>query len=490
MELAELLRNLVHPSDQIPPELKVDGLAYDSRRIRPNSVFVAIKGEKTNGNDYVPQAIKRGAVAIVSEDPCPEGCRVHWVKVGNARQALASLAAHFYGLPSKKLHLIGITGTNGKTSTAYLIESIVKASGARCGLISTIEYRGPEDTRVADRTTPESLDLQEMLADFVRKGCDFAVMEVSSHALAMERAYATQFRSAVFTNLTQDHLDFHVTMENYFEAKKKLFLGTGLLPPSTSVINHDDPYGIRLEKVCTGRYFTCSLKSPADFHCAQVQIDSQAMQLLVETPRGRLEVRSALLGKPNQSNILAALAVGCDLGFDDASLIHGIRSCSSIPGRFERIDQGQPFPVFVDYAHTPDALEKILMTARELKPSRVFVLFGCGGERDHGKRPQMARVAERLSDVCVVTSDNPRGEDPATILAEIEAGFEVDPPRYIIEPDRKKAIGTILSLAKAGDLVLIAGKGHETYQILPEGTVHFDDREEVRRALLEMGHPA
>jgi UDP-N-acetylmuramoyl-L-alanyl-D-glutamate--2,6-diaminopimelate ligase len=290
--------------------------------------------------------------------------------------------------------------------------------------------------------------------------------------------------------LTQDHLDYHLTMENYFEAKKKLFLGTGLSPPSSSVINHDDPYGIQLEKICTERYFTYSLIAPADFYCAHVRNDSRAMQLLVETPRGKLGVRSALSGKPNQSNILAALAVACDLGLDDESLIRGIQNCSSIPGRFERIDQGQPFSVFVDYAHTPDALGKVLMTAHELTRGRVFVLFGCGGERDHGKRPQMARVAEQLSAVCVVTSDNPRGEDPATILSEIEAGFESHPPKHRVEPDRKKAIGLILSLAKAGDLVLIAGKGHETYQILAEGTVHFDDREEVRGALLEMGYSA
>ena len=487
MQLDELLRNLGEASGQRLPELKVEGLAYDSRRVKPNSLFVAIRGEKTDGNNYVRQAIEKGAIAVASEDFRPKDCGVCWIQVRNARQALASVAAYYYGQPSERLRLIGITGTNGKTSIAYLIESIVRASGARCGLISTIEYRGPEGATVNDRTTPESLDLQEKLADFVRQRCDFAVMEVSSHALALERVHATRFRTAVFTNLSQDHLDFHGTMQNYFEAKKKLFFGTGGAPPLTSVTNHDDPYGAQLEEFCAGRCLSYSTEAVADFQVAEAHIDPHGTQLLVKTPRGQLQVRTPLFGKPNQSNVLAALAVGFDLGFDDVTLLRGIEACSSIPGRFERVDQGQPFSIFVDYAHTPDALEKILQTARQLKPSRLLVLFGCGGERDRGKRPQMARVAERLSDVCIVTSDNPRGENPATILSEIEAGFEMKPPRYAIEPDRKKAIARILSLAKAGDLVLLAGKGHETKQILPEGTVHFDDREEARRVLHGVG---
>lgn len=487
MQLDDLLRNLGYASGQRLPELKLEGLAYDSRKIKPNSIFVAIRGEKADGNCYVKQAIEKGAIAVVSENSRPNDCGVCWVQVRNARQALASLAAYYYGHPSERLRLIGITGTNGKTSTAYLIESIVKASGARCGLISTIEYRGPEGSTVNTRTTPESLDLQEKLADFVRQKCDFAVMEVSSHALALERVHATRFRTAVFTNLSQDHLDFHITMQSYFEAKKKLFLGTGGAPPLTSVINRDDFYGAQLAEICAGRCLTYSTDSAADFRGTEVHINSHGMQLLVQTPRGQLRVRTPLFGRPNQSNVLGALTVGFDLGFDTASLLQGIEACSSIPGRFERIDQGQPFSIFVDYAHTPDALEKILQTARQLKPSRVLALFGCGGERDRGKRPQMARVAEHLSDVCIVTSDNPRGENPATILSEIEAGFELKPPRYVIEPDRKKAIARILSLARAGDLVLLAGKGHETDQILPEGTIHLDDREEVRRVLHEIG---
>jgi UDP-N-acetylmuramoyl-L-alanyl-D-glutamate--2,6-diaminopimelate ligase len=363
----------------------------------------------------------------------------------------------------------------------------LKASGARCGLISTIEYRGPEGASPHDRTTPESLDLQEKLAEFVRQRCDFAVMEVSSHALALARVHATRFRTAVFTNMSQDHLDFHGTMQGYFEAKKMLFLETGVAPPLVSIINHDDLYGVQLEQICAGRCLTYSTETVADFQVTEAHTDSHGTQLHVKTPRGKLQVRTPLLGKPNQSNVLAALAVGFNLGVDDATLLRGIEACTSIPGRFERVDQGQPFSIFVDYAHTPDALEKILQTARQLKPTRLLVVFGCGGERDRGKRPQMARVAERLSDVCLVTSDNPRGEDPATILSEIEAGFQIKPVRYEIEPDRKKAIARILSLAKAGDLVLLAGKGHETHQILPEGTIHLDDREEVRRILYGMG---
>ncbi|MFN8007681.1 MAG: UDP-N-acetylmuramoyl-L-alanyl-D-glutamate--2,6-diaminopimelate ligase [Terriglobia bacterium] len=490
MRLAELLQNLGGANGREWPDQEVEGLAYDSRKVKRNSIFVAVRGEKFDGNDYVEQAASQGAIAVVSERPRPAQHSLLWVQVESARQALASLAAVYYERPAEKLQLIGITGTNGKTSTAYLVESMVKATGSRCGLISTIEYRGPEHRTGGDRTTPESLDLHATLADFVRQRCDFAVMEVSSHALALDRVYGLGFRTAVFTNLSQDHLDFHRSMENYFEAKAKLFLGMGVMPPAMSVINHDDPYGVRLEQICQGRCLTYSLQSKADFLVAAVNRNASGMELRVTAPRGTIDVTTPLFGRTNQSNILAALAVGYDLGFEDRALLQGVRQCSIIPGRFERVDQGQPFLVFVDYAHTPDALEKVLRTARELNPNRLLLLFGCGGERDRGKRPLMANVAEELSDECVVTSDNPRGEDPAVILQEIEAGFKRKPLRYVIEEDRKKAIALILSKARWGDVVILAGKGHETYQILRDGTVHFDDREEARRAMDAMGYSA
>ena len=487
MQLSQLLRNVPHTSNQTLQDIEIRGLAYDSRKVGPDYLFVAIKGEKTDGNLFTHQALERGAAAILSESGAPAGFGGFWIQVENARQSLAGAAASFYRHPTRAFELIGITGTNGKTSTAYLIESILIAAGERVGVVSTIEYRGPEGKMSAERTTPESLDLQALFARFVDQRCRFVVMEVSSHALDMERVYACQFRSAVFTNLTPDHLDYHHTMENYFLAKQRLFLGTGSGPPGQSVINRDDPRGAVLEAVCAGRCVTYSTQVAADFQVLESRLEKKGSWVRVKTPNTLLELQTQLMGRPNLSNTVAAVAVASDLGIDVTAIRRGIESCPAIPGRFEWIDCGQPFNVFVDYAHTPDALEKVLQTTRDMQPKRLLVVFGCGGDRDRAKRPVMAQIAETYADVVWITSDNPRSEDPLQILAEIEAGFQVRPARYRIEPDRQRAIHAALRQAQSGDAVVIAGKGHETYQVLTDRTIHFDDREEARVALGELG---
>jgi UDP-N-acetylmuramoyl-L-alanyl-D-glutamate--2,6-diaminopimelate ligase len=493
MQLSQLLHNVPHTSNKTFQEIEIRGLAYDSRKVGPDSLFVAIKGEKTDGNLFTAQALERGAVAILSESSAPAGFGGCWIQVDNARQALAGAAASFYRHPTRAFELIGITGTNGKTSTAYLIESILIAAAERVGVVTTIEYRGPEGKMPAERTTPESLDLQALFAKFVEQRCGFVVMEVSSHALDMDRVYACRFRSAVFTNLTQDHLDYHRTMENYFRAKQRLFLGTGAGPPAQSVINRDDPRGATLEAVCAGRCVTYSIEATAsaeaaaEFQVLDSRLEKKGLWVRLKTPQTTFEMQTRLMGKPNLSNILAAVAVTSDLGIEPKAIRRGIENCPAIPGRFEWIDRGQPFHVFVDYAHTPDALQKVLQTARQLQPKRLLVVFGCGGERDRAKRPAMAQVAEALADSIWITSDNPRSEDPMQILAEIETGLTARPARHQTEPDRRTAIGEALRQAQPGDAVVIAGKGHETYQILADRTIHFDDREEARRALGELG---
>jgi len=486
MRLLNLLEGVEFNGALPPGDLQISGVAYDSRKIKEDNLFVAIKGEKTDGNRFVDQARARGASAVVSEYPPAADFSGPWIQVRHCRKALAMISANFFGHPTRNLELVGITGTNGKTSTAYLMESVLKASRAKVGMISTIVYRGPGGAVAAERTTPESLDLQELFAGFLKQGCHYVVMEVSSHALAMDRVYAAQFRSAVFTNLTPDHLDYHRTLDNYFEAKKQLFLGIGSRPPRQSVINLDDPRGKPLTEVCAGRCLSYSTGPPADFRALNVQTKHSGTNIQLETPAGEWNVKSRLLGRPNLSNILAAVATCYDLGIDREIIQQGVELCSAIPGRFELIDCGQSFRVVVDYAHTEDALEKILLTAHELNPRKVLLLFGCGGERDKTKRPAMGAVAEKLSHFCIITSDNPRSENPSEIIEQIERGFKHKPSQYLVEPDREKAIQKILNMAEPGDVVVLAGKGHETYQVLAHENIHFDDREMARTLLKDL----
>ncbi len=488
MRTTELLKQVEHRQYGEMADLEISGVAYDSRRVCRGNLFVAIKGTTTDGNLFLEQALDRSAAAVASENTVPPGFPVPWIQVAEARKALARSAANFLGHPSKRLRLVGITGTNGKTSTAFLIDSILRAAGVKSGLISTIEYRGPDGAMAADRTTPESLDLQSLFARFLEQGCRYVVMEVSSHALALDRVYACQFRSAVFTNLTPDHLDFHRSMEDYFNAKRQLFAGSGSEPPRKAIINLDDPRGRILAGDCIDRCLTYSLRAPADFQLVGYNLQSGGMQLQLQTPMGYLSLNSKLIGRPNLSNLLAAVTTAHDLGLDWNVIRKGVEQCSPVPGRFQTIDCGQDFLVVVDYAHTEDALEKLLLTAQDLAPRRILLLFGCGGNRDRSKRSAMGAVAERFSDQVVVTSDNPRSEDPLSIIEEIQKGFKLQPPRHVVEPDRAAAIRRILQMAEPGDLVLLAGKGHETSQILAGRTVHFDDREVAREILGELGY--
>ena len=486
MQLRDLLRDIELNGAAECPDTQISGIAYDSRRVKAGHLFVAIRGARTDGNRYVDQAIKRGAIAVLSEDPRPRDIPPPWIQVKRSRQALAQASANFYGHPSQRVRLVGITGTNGKTSTAYLLESILRASGSRVGLISTITYRGPDWAALAELTTPESLDLQRLFHRFRQSGCHDVVMEVSSHALAMDRVYASRFRVAVFTNLSPEHLDYHQSMDGYFEAKKQLFVDTGYGPPQVAIVNVDSRWGEKLSGSIPGHPLTFSLRGPADFQVLKCQSGWKGMQIRVQLLGEVLEVHTSLLGGFNLSNLLAAVAAATSLGVDLDAMKRGIENCPLIPGRFERVDCGQSFHVIVDYAHTPEALRHILECARELDPKRILVLFGCGGERDRTKRPKMGFVAEQCSDWVVLTSDNARSEDPLAIIREIQAGFRSD--RHEAEPDRLQAIRRLFSRAEAGDVVILAGKGHEVQQERTGQVRAFNDRQVARAVLREMGY--
>jgi UDP-N-acetylmuramoyl-L-alanyl-D-glutamate--2,6-diaminopimelate ligase len=468
--------------------LDISSLAYDSRRVQPGGLFFAIQGEKQDGHAFVPQALDRGAVAIVSEQPRPAGLQAAWVRVPCIRRALAHAAREFYGHPDSKLRLVGITGTNGKTTTAFLLESILRAAGLRTALFGTIEYRMGERTVPATNTTPESLDLFAYLAEFLERGGDAAVMEVSSHALAQERVWGMRFAGAVFTNLTRDHLDYHGDMENYFAAKRRLFEGLGTPTPEVGVINRDDPWGVRLLEIRLPRRVTYGLDPAADVTVKHFSSTQEGICAGIRTPSGEVTVQSPLVGRANLLNILAATATASALGIAAKAIEEGVAALKSVPGRLERVDQGQPFLVLVDYAHTDDALRNVLTAVRGLARGRVITVFGCGGDRDRTKRPLMGEVAGTLSDLAVLTSDNPRSEDPLRIINDVLVGLQKTGKPYLAEVDRETAIRKALAAARAGDAVLIAGKGHESYQILRHETIPFDDREVARKVLKEMGY--
>jgi UDP-N-acetylmuramoyl-L-alanyl-D-glutamate--2,6-diaminopimelate ligase len=467
---------------------EVLSLAYNSREVRPGSLFFAIQGAKTDGHLYIAQALERGAVAVVSDRPAPPELTRRWIQVSSVRRALADAGRIIFGHPERRLQLIGITGTNGKTTTSYLVESVLHAAGIPCGVFGTIEYRMGGRSQVATNTTPESLDLLACFAELVKAGGKAAVMEVSSHALAQERIWGFHFRVAVFTNLTQDHLDYHKDFEHYFLAKRRLFEGLGAIPPHWAVINTDDPWGVRLLELPYSERLTYGLNGDAQVRPLQVRSAPTATEVRITTPAGELHIASPLLGRANLANILAAIATGVAMGITGTKIEEGIANLKSVPGRFERIDEGQPFLVIVDYAHTDDALTNVLKTARELTRNRLIVLFGCGGERDRSKRPRMGEAAGALADFVVLTSDNPRSEDPLLIMSDALVGLQRTGKPYMAEVDRGIAIRKALGEAREGDVVVLAGKGHETYQVLKEGKVDFDDRAAARQVLREMGY--
>ncbi len=493
MKLGDLLVGVELTQPAGPPDVEIAFVAYDSRQVRPGALFVAIRGEKTDGNRFVFDAVERGARAIASELPRPVNTsapippHVQWVQVAQARHALATIGANLHGRPAEKLKLIGVTGTNGKTTTTYLIDSILRAAGNRTGLFGTIAYRTPAGEREAKNTTPESLDLQSFLGEVRDAGGSHAVMEASSHALALDRLWGCPFAVVVFSNLTRDHLDFHKTFDGYFAAKRRLFEGTGAGRPAIGVVNADDPYGKRLAGLAQ-RTLTYGLENGADITTKKFGLSFSGLEFTAATPEGKFAVRSPLVGRINVYNILAAIGAGLGLGISREHILAGIEQLQSVPGRFERVSLGQPFLVIVDYAHTDDALKNLIATARELNSEgRIITLFGCGGDRDRAKRPLMGEVAGRGSDVVVLTSDNPRSEDPLLIINDAMVGLQKTEAKCIVEPDRGAAIELAFDEARAGDIVLLAGKGHETYQVLRERTIDFDDREMARRALRRRG---
>jgi UDP-N-acetylmuramoyl-L-alanyl-D-glutamate--2,6-diaminopimelate ligase len=473
-------------------DVEVESIAYDSRKVTPGAIFFALRGEKLAGVQFAQEAGQRGAVAVASEDARPVGFpkEITWVTLlpGSDRRGLARAAANFYRHPAEALKLIGVTGTNGKTTTAYLVDSILRVAGFTSGLIGTTVYRTPKGSRTAVNTTPESLDLQQMFAEIRDAGGTHVSLEASSHALAMERLWGCHFAVAIFTNLTRDHLDYHQTFEEYFAAKRRVFEGTGAGVPDVGVINADDPYASQLSGLAR-RTLTYGLKGPADVTTEKFAISFGGLEFTAHTPVGNIEVRSPLVGRINVYNILAAMGAGIALDIPTAKIEQGIANLELVPGRFERVDEGQPFFVAVDYAHTDDALRNLIATGRELNPSgRIITVFGAGGERDRTKRPLMGEAAGSLSDLVVLTSDNPRSEDPLRIINDVVVGLQKVIANYRVEPDREKALAIAFDEAKGGDIVLLAGKGHETYQILRDRTIEFDDREKAREILRRKGY--
>jgi UDP-N-acetylmuramoyl-L-alanyl-D-glutamate--2,6-diaminopimelate ligase len=468
----------------------VTDVTHDSRQVRPGWAFVAVRGEKLDGNRFVNDVSEKGAAAVVSDAERPPDFRGAWIKVGDARRALALAAAEVHGHPSRELKLVGITGTNGKTTTAYLVAAVIEAAGEGVALVSTVEYRVAGERLPAPHTTPEASDVQRLLRRAVGRGCGAAVMEASSQALDLRRCDALRFEVAAFTNLTRDHLDYHGTMENYFAAKRRLFDGSLGEPPRTSVLNVDDEHGARLagELKAEGRHVvTYAIEAAAEVTARRVEAAMGGTKFVLVTPEGELAVESPLVGRPHVYNVLTAAACARSLGLRPEEIAAAVRDCAGAPGRFERVRHEGDFAVVVDYAHTDDALLNVLRTARAVTRGRVITVFGCGGDRDRTKRAPMGEVAARLSDVVVVTSDNPRTEDPEAILADIEAGLRSAGKPYLKSVDRRAAIRRAVEEARPGDLVLIAGKGHEDYQIIGTEKQHFDDREVAREALAARG---
>jgi UDP-N-acetylmuramoyl-L-alanyl-D-glutamate--2,6-diaminopimelate ligase len=470
-------------------EAQIQGLDYDSRRIAPGYLFFAFPGSRVDGRVFAQQAVANGALAIVSELTAPEGISAPWIQVAHGRHALALASKNFYGRLDEKIPLIGVTGTNGKTTTNYLIDSILRTAGRTTMLAGTIEYHLGSKILPAANTTPESLDLHRMLAelDAMTGAAKCATMEVSSHALALGRVYALQFQTAVFTNLTQDHLDFHQTMEQYFAAKQLLFAGSGAPPPRYAVINRDDEWGKKLKPANGSELLSFGIGNDSMVRAKQINAGLNGLHFDVVFDKVRFEIRSPLIGKINVYNILAACCVGMTFQLPTEAIVRGIAACGGVPGRFERVDEGQRFAVVVDYSHTDDALRNAITVARTLNAKRVITMFGCGGDRDRSKRPLMGKAAGELSDLVILTSDNPRSEDPLQIMNDVLVGLRPTDTRTIVEPDRGAAIRKAIEEAHAGDVVILAGKGHETYQIFRDRTIHFDDREVAREALRAFG---
>lgn len=484
MKLRDWIR--IYPVIEIfgKDDVEIGEPVSDSRKASPGALFVALAGTKQDGRKFISDAIDRGAAAVVMTDrPDPlllkKYPEVAFVTVSDARRALPHLAAWYYEKPAASLRLIGVTGTNGKTTTTFLIYSLLRSAGFKPGLLGTIRYDLGGRLMEATHTTPGPPDLHRFFAEMRDHGVTHVAMEVSSHALDQGRVADCSFETAVFTNLTQDHLDYHGTMASYFASKRKLFDQTA----GRAVINVDDPYGRALKEEIPSKSWSYGIEQAADLFPKAIETGFQGTRMTVQTPMGAIDLVSPLVGRYNASNLLAATGAGMALGLPVEAIREGIASMSGVPGRFEKIDLGQDFTVLVDYAHTEDALARLLQAVSDLSPARILTVFGCGGDRDRGKRPKMGAVSGRLSTKSFLTSDNPRSEPPLSIIQEIEAGMGVSD--YEVIPDRREAIARAIALAGPGDAVVIAGKGHENYQIIQGKKLPFDDREVARTSLAE-----
>ena len=476
-------------------QVPVTDVTHDSRQAGPGSLFVAVRGGLLDAHKFLPQVIVQGAVGVISElEPSSELLQgselgsTAWIQVENVRRAMALAAAEVHHHPSRELQLVGITGTNGKTTTAYLLASIPEAAGEPVAMTGTVEYRLGSERRKAERTTPEATDMQRLLRRAVEIGCKTAVMEASSQAMDFHRCDALEYAVAVFSNLTRDHLDYHKTMENYWYAKQRLFDGRLGSKPKTSVINVDDSYGVELAARLESdglRVVRYAVKAEADITAEDAEFSLDGMRFNLKTPVGSHEFHSPLVGPPHIYNTLAAVATGLALGHELDVITRALQKCTGAPGRFERVPHDGDFAVVVDYAHSDDALLNVLRTARDVTKGKIITVFGCGGDRDRSKRAPMGEAAGSLSDVVILTSDNPRTEDPEKILADVEVGIQKTGKPYRKIADRREAIDQAISAASSNDLVLIAGKGHEDYQILGRETFPFDDKEVAREALAQ-----
>lgn len=484
-ELAALVEGAEIVGD---PDTLLTDIVQDSRQVSRGAMFVAMDGAHVDGHTFIPAAAAKGAAAVLTEREIAVPSGVAVLRVPCMETALTCVVPAFWDYPGETLRLIGITGTNGKTTTSYLIRAILRAAGKKTGLIGTIQNLIEEEKIPVQNTTPNVVDLQRLLARMVEAGMDYAVMEVSSHALEENRVAGCAFDTAVFTNLTQDHLDYHGTMEKYRAAKGKLFqsLTAGAKPGKTAVVNVDDPAGAFMLQCAKADHITCAVEAAqADLRAVEVRVHESGADFSVQGGFGRLKLHLKITGLFNVYNVLGAVGAALAENISLTAIEKALMDFPGVPGRFELVDCGQPFAVVVDYAHTPDGLENILKTARQITRRHIITVFGCGGDRDKTKRPIMGRIAAELSDAVIVTSDNPRSEDPAAIVGEVMAGVREKIGVKAAEaiPDRRQAIFVAIAMAQSGDTVVIAGKGHEDYQILKDETIHFDDREVVRAAL-------
>ncbi len=464
-------------------ELKVTGITYDSRQIKPGNIFVCIHGFRLNGHDYIDDALENGASVIIVQEDCQLKPGVVYIKVQDSREALAKLSEAYYGFSQKRLNLIGVTGTNGKTTTAYMIESILRQANFTTGLVGTIRNKIGDHFLPTERTTPESSDLHELFHQMLEIGVTHTVMEVSSHALELKRVEDFQYKVGIFTNITQDHLDFHDSLENYKIAKGKLF--KKLTPDGVGIINLDDPASEYMVSQCNGRVITYGIQKDADLRASEIEVAIDGVSYHVTTPVGETEIKLNFTGYFNIYNSLAAMGTGLAFDIPLEVIKTALQKLPGVTGRFEQVKCGQEFGVIVDYAHSPDGMENVLRTAKEIVHGRLIAVFGCGGDRDRTKRPIMGKIGAEYSDLCIITSDNPRTEDPVQILEDVEKGVlgSKNLQKYLIIPDRREAIFKAIQEAKSGDLVLIMGKGHETYQIFKDKVIDFDDREVAREAI-------